>query len=254
MGNSPARGTTLTFAVVLLLAQACFAQHKIPDTEKALFDSVNRERTARGLPALKWDEGLARAARKHAEVMAEENVVQHQLLGEPNLVTRAQNEGTGFSHITENIGKAVYAGEFHDGWMQSPGHRANILDEGVDSVGIAVVEGGEQLFGVEDFARSSALLSLREQERQISRLVASHGVHPLGSDNDARRSCESGRDYLGLKKPLYVAHYETANVSELPKDLVKQLETGRYGTAAIAACSRKDAAGLAGYRIVVFLY
>lgn len=254
MEGSPARGTVLAFAAVLLIAQACFAQQKIPSTEKVLFDSLNRERTARGLPALKWDERLARAARKHAEVMAEENIIQHQLPGEANLVTRAQNEGVGFSHITENIGKAVYAGEFHDGWMQSPGHRANILDENIDSVGIAVVEGGELLFGAEDFARTSAPLTLREQEKQIRQLIASHGLRPLGSDDDTRRGCESGRDYLGIKKPLYVVHYETANIGELPKELVKQLDTGRYGTAAVAACSRTSEAGPAGYRIVVFLY
>ena len=70
------------FAVAVLLVRACPAQQKISDTEKLLFDAANHERTARKLPPLKWDEALARAARKHAELMAEQDLLEHQLPGE----------------------------------------------------------------------------------------------------------------------------------------------------------------------------
>ena len=149
--NSLGNIAALTFAFLCLSSHACLAQERISDAEKLLFDSVNRERAARELPLVKWDEGLARAARKHAELMAEQYVVLHRLPGEADLATRAREAGVSFSHITENIGMAAYAGGFHDGWMHSPGHRANILDAVIDSVGIAVVDGGEQLFAVEDF-------------------------------------------------------------------------------------------------------
>jgi uncharacterized protein YkwD len=143
------------------------AQERISDTEKLLFDSVNREPAARELPLLKWDEGLARAARKHGKLMAEQNLLLHRLPAETDLPTRAREAGVSFSHIAENIGMAAYAGGFHDGWMHSPGHRANILDAAIDSIGIAVVEGGEELFAVEDFARVVTLLSIEEQENRI---------------------------------------------------------------------------------------
>ena len=69
--HSLGRRVALTFAAFLcLFSDACLAQGKISDAEKLLFDSVNRERAAKELPLLKWDEGLARAARKHAELMA----------------------------------------------------------------------------------------------------------------------------------------------------------------------------------------
>jgi len=45
-----------------------------------------------------------------------------------------------------------------------PGHRANILDPRIDSIGIAVVDGEERLFAVEDFALAVESLSLEEQE------------------------------------------------------------------------------------------
>ena len=143
--NSLWRGTAEILALVWFFSSVCAAQQKIPDTEKLLFDSANHERAATHLPALKWDEGLARAARKHAELMAEQDLLEHRLSGEPDLPTRARDAGASFSHITENIGMAATAEKFHDGWMQSPGHRAHIRDADSASGGIAVAEGSAAL-------------------------------------------------------------------------------------------------------------
>jgi len=252
--HSLGNGAVLAFAFVCLFSHACLAQERISDTEKLLFDSVNRERAAKELPLLKWDEGLARAARKHAELMAEQNLLLHRLPGEADLTTRAREAGASFSHITENIGMAAYAGGFHDGWMHSPGHRANILDAAIDSIGIAVVEGGEQLFAVEDFARIVTLLSIEEQEKRIAKLFAARGLRLVQIGDDALRSCELDRDYVGSSKPRYVAHYETPNISQLPERLEKELQSGRYKAAAVGACPPRKSSGSAPFRIVVMLY
>jgi len=244
----------LTFAFVCLFSRAGLAQEKISYAEKLLFDSANRERTAKELPLLKWNEELARAAHKHAELMAEQYLVQHQLPGEADLATRAREAGVSFSHITENIGMAAYADKFHDGWMHSPGHRANILDAGSDSVGISVVEGGEQLFAVEDFARVVTLLSIEEQEKLIGKLLAARGLRLLKIGDDARKSCELDRDYAGSSKPKYIAHYETPYISELPESLEKELQTRRYKSAAVGACQPRKSFGAAPFRIIVMLY
>ena len=252
--NSPGHRAALTFIFVCLFSHAGLAQEKISYAEKLLFDSVNRERTAKDLPLLKWNEELARAARKHAELMAEEYLVLHQLPGEADLATRAREAGVSFSHITENIGMAAYADRFHDGWMHSPGHRANILDAGSDSVGIAVVEGGEQLFAVEDFARVVTLLSIEEQEKQIGRLLAARGLRLLKIGDDARKSCELDRDYAGSSKPKYIAHYETPHISQLPEGLEKELQSKRYKAATVGACPPRKSRGVAPFRIIVMLY
>ena len=137
-GNFLRYTAMLTFAFALLLSPSSMAQQKIvAGTEKLLFDSANRERGARGLPLLTWDEALARAARKHAELMAELDVLAHQLSSEPDLVTRAWEARAKFSRITENIGGGEDPSKFHDGWMHSAEHRANILDTAVDCIGIA---------------------------------------------------------------------------------------------------------------------
>src|SRR5262245_49867964 len=228
-------------AFVLLFLPFCLSQErKIPDSAKALFDSANRERAAKHLPALKWDEALARAARKHAELMAEQDLLEHRLSGEPDLPARAHEAGASFSHITENIGMAVSADKFHDGWMNSPGHRANILDADSDSVGIAVVEGSEELYAVEDFSRAVVSLSLGEQEKRVGELLTSRGLKLLDLENDARKSCELDRDYVGNSKPKYIAHYEAPDLSQLPDTLEKEIQSHRYKSAAVGACRQKE--------------
>lgn len=244
----------LAVGLISIFCPALGAQQKIPDVEMALYNSLNHERAARKLAILKWDEGLSRAARKHAELMAEEDVVLHQLPGEPDLITRAQDAGARFSHITENIGRSADASQFHEGWMQSPGHRANMLDEGIDSVGIAVVDTGKDLFAVEDFSLANVSLPLAEQEKQIAALIAARGLRLLGVDSDTRTSCGLDQDYKGSKKPRYVAHYETPVLSPLPDKLDKELRSQRYKAAAVAACASKDPTGPARFRIVVLLY
>jgi cysteine-rich secretory family protein len=244
----------LTFAFVLLFSHACLAQEKIPDSERLLFDSVNRERAARELLPLKWDESLARAARKHAELMAEDYLVLHRLPDEADLMTRARDAGARFSHITENIGMATSAGGLHDGWMHSPGHRANILDAAIDSIGIAVVESGEEFFAVEDFARAVQPLSIEEQEKRIGELIAARGLRLLKIGDDARKSCELDRAYVGNSKPRYIAHYETPELSPLPESLEKEIQSRRYKSAAVGACSQKESSGFARFRIIVLLY
>ena len=243
------------FAIAFLLARDGGSQQKIPDTEKRLFDSANRERAERKLPLLKWDEGLARAAHKHAELMAEHDLLEHQTPGEADLPTRAHEEGASFSHITENIAMGASAEKFHDGWMHSAGHRANILDTEVDSVGIAVVEGEVDLYAVEDFAHAVAPLSIDEQEKRVGEVLAARGLRLINIGSEARKSCELDGDYLGSTKAKYVAHYETPNIAQLPGTMQKEMQSRHYKAAAVGACLPKKAAGgFTRYRIVVLLY
>jgi len=243
-----------TFAFIFFFAHPCLCQQKISDAEKLLFDSVNRERVERKLTPLKWDEGLARAARKHAEQMAEHDLLEHQVPGEADLATRAQEEGASFSHITENIAMGVSADKFHDGWMHSPGHRANILDAESDSIGIAIAENETELYAVEDFAHAVKVLSIEVQEKRVEGLLIARGLRLLKIGDDARKSCEVDQDYVGNSKAKYIAHYETPNISQLPEALEKEILSRRYKSAAVGACPQKGPARFTRFRIVVLFY
>lgn len=244
----------LTLAFVFLLSPPCIAQQTLTGTEKLLFDAANRERGTRDLPLLTWDEALARTARKHAELMAELDVLEHQLSGEPDLVAQAWKAGARFSRITENIGRGEDPSKFHGGWMHSAEHRANILDSKVDSIGIAVVQGIGRSFAVEDFARAVKSLSLDEQEMQVEQLIAARGLRLRRIGVDARKSCELERDYAGRTTPVYVEHYETPDISQLPENVEQEIRSHRYKSAAVGACPERDSSGFTRFRIVLLLY
>jgi uncharacterized protein YkwD len=143
----------LASLVCLVLLSAAWAQPASAGAERVLLDSVNHERRAQGLPALRWNEALADAAQRHAQEMARQDSVSHTLPGEPSLASRATKAGARFSWISENIVQSTSAAGAHEQFMKSPNHRANILDVDMDSVGIGIAERHGQVFVVEDFAK-----------------------------------------------------------------------------------------------------
>lgn len=227
-------------------------EKKALGAEQGLMEAVNRERKERSLSILKWDEGLARAAHKHAELMAEQSVLEHQLPDEPELAVRAHDAGARFSHITENIGMADLASKFHEGWMHSPGHRANILDPQIDSIGIAVVEGEEHLFAVEDFALAVEALSFEEQQERVVALLKARGLSAR-STNDAAKNCEAYKQSFETQKRGYITQYETPDLSRLPKDVERELQRGHYKSATVTACPQKETIGFTSFRIIILL-
>jgi hypothetical protein len=189
--------------------------------------------------------------------MAEENLLVHQLPDEPTLATRARAVGAAVSRVRENIASGVDAGLFHNGWMGSPGHRANILDPDVDSVGIAVIlsEDNGEFFAVEDFGQSVKALSVETQEKQVATLLAARGLRLVNIGNDARNTCKLADGHVGKRRPRYVAHFETPDLSRLPERLEEALlNSHRYVSAAVGACPPSSSSEFTLYRIAVLLY
>ena len=122
--------------------------------ERDLFDYANHERSAQGLPALRWDNALANAAQKHAAIMAQQGSLSHQFPGESSLPSRAAHSGVRFVWLAENVAQGPSAQLIHAEWVKSPNHRANLLDRDMDSIGIAVAERDGQWFAVEDFSKA----------------------------------------------------------------------------------------------------
>jgi len=143
------------FAVSLLFS--CISVVAQPKSEMAgqqLFQAINRERAANGLPPLKWDDALANAARQHAELMAEQKSLSHGFLGELSLPSRATRAGARFSWLSENVAAGPNAENISEQWMQSPNHRANLLDADMDTIGAGAVERNGVVFAVADFSKA----------------------------------------------------------------------------------------------------
>jgi uncharacterized protein YkwD len=146
--------TASLLAISLLLSAAGLAQNKAASPEKELFNATNRERLARGLSALQWNDALAVAARKHAGEMAHKAALSHQFPGEPSLPSRVKQAGAHFVWLSENVALGPSPSVIHAEFVKSPPHRANILDTDRNVMGIGIVERNGQLFAVEDISQA----------------------------------------------------------------------------------------------------
>ncbi|EAY23980.1 hemopexin repeat-containing protein [Microscilla marina] len=107
--------------------------------EKEVLRLVNVERKKRGLQPLTWNTKMARAARYHAADMAHDNYFDHASYDRGGqkvcaTFTRIRKFGSGSA---ENIavGGSTPAGTMRQ-WMNSPGHKRNILSKGSKSLGV----------------------------------------------------------------------------------------------------------------------
>lgn len=147
--------------------------------ERAIFDLVNAERRQRGLTELEWDDQLAELAREWSRRMADRGQLEHQD------AERMLERSDGFVAVGENIFRATGgapASTIHVGWMRSDGHRANVLREGFDRLGVAVVCAGDgHVWATQRFGRT-AVAGRPGRDRDIppeQPIVAEPGQGPV---------------------------------------------------------------------------
>lgn len=146
---------------------------ELEPTDAAVFslELVNRARGAEGLERLEIADAPMMAARRHAEAMARQDFYSHKGLNGSTPRSRfLQVGGSGSALVAENIARCTGCAEpideravrnLHRGWMESPGHRGNILREGMTGYGFAAAytEGGDgrsRRYAVEVFAGAGA--------------------------------------------------------------------------------------------------
>jgi uncharacterized protein YkwD len=244
----------LLLALVVSMPPKLRAGPPAASPERYLFDATNRERAARGLQQLAWDNSLSTSARQHAEQMAERGELSHQFPGEPGLEARAKNAGANFIALAENVALAPTVSDLHTEWMNSPPHRANLLDPNSNSIGIAVIARGGELYAVEDFSHAVPALTIDQQEDRLGALVIARDLQLLSGHEEARRACVSGREPQGGTRAYYFMRYDTASLDDFPDALNRVIASGRYREAAVGACAADRSDGFGGYRVAVLLY
>jgi len=248
------KSAALVLAALILLPYPAFSQGVPSGPERILFDSANREREAQGLTALRWDDSLADAARRHAAVMAKRNTIAHQFPGEPDFSARAKAAGARFSAIAENVAEGPAAEDIHASWMKSPPHRRNLLDPELDSLGVAVASQDGQLFAVEDFSRAVSSLSLKEQESRVSALLEARRLRLHNDNDDARHACSSGAAAAGQRQAFYLLRYSATDLDKLPQPLEQKIQTGEYHEASVGACLPAKESPFSTCQMAVVLY
>ena len=110
-------------------------------TESRIFDQINAQRRQQGLPALVYNPNLDRMAKIQARNMARLQKMAHVLPDAdlPTLVDRARYVGYPYGRIAENVALGFPSAEtVVEGWMNSKGHRANILNRDLVETGIGM--------------------------------------------------------------------------------------------------------------------
>jgi hypothetical protein len=240
-------------ALLLLISARAGAQLQRNDSERQLFDALNRERSAQGLSALQWDNSLFKAARKHALLMLNLNMLEHQLPGESSLEARLAEAGARFSVIAENIAIGPNPQTIHTGWMNSPGHRKNILDPRLTSVGIAAVHGPGGLFAVQDFSHLVQDLSVEEQEQKVASLLIAEGFRSANATDGARKTCETDAGLAGTSARAMI-RFEATDLNKFPEEIERKIRSGPYTKASVGACRANAAGGFSHYRIAVLFF
>jgi uncharacterized protein YkwD len=138
--------TALSLVVAALVTGAATAgpagANSVEDTFTA---KLNYARASRGIPRLAVRSSLVTVAREQAQRMANRNTLYHN----PNLTTDVTN----WRWVGENVGYGPDALTVHVAFMNSPGHRANILDRDYTEVGIGAVVVDGRVWVAEVFRR-----------------------------------------------------------------------------------------------------
>jgi hypothetical protein len=240
-------------AFVFFFSTIANAQLQRNDSERQLFESLNRERTIQGLSPLRWDVALFKAARKHALLMLDLNSLEHQLPNEPGLEARLAEAGARFAVIAENIAFGQNPDTIHAGWMNSPGHKKNILDPRLTSVGIAAVRGPGGLFAVQDFSQLVPELTVEEQEQKVVSFLTARGFRLADATAGARKTCESDAGLSGTGAKSMV-RFEVPDLNNLPEELERKIRSGPLGKVAVGACHANGTSGFSRYRIAVLFF
>lgn len=124
----------------------------------AMLEQVNAERVEHGRGRVKRNGRLDLAAQRHAEDMLARGFFDHGSPEGKRPRDRAREAGYTPALVAENIAAGqTTVKEVVDGWMSSPGHRRNLLERGVDDLGVGLAIGkgrnGEQVIWVQLFGR-----------------------------------------------------------------------------------------------------
>lgn len=126
--------------------------NEIEKFEQECFQEINRQRAARGLKLLEFSKELLPIARSHSQRMAEDRFFSHTDMEGRTVRQRVSEAGIRWSTLGENL---AYSNGYINpvaasmrGWMDSPGHRDNILDSNFNrtAVGVWISDNGTVYF------------------------------------------------------------------------------------------------------------
>lgn len=156
-------GVRVLGILAALAAPAAVAAAKPDDVRAIILLATNERRHAEGRPRLHADARLAKAAQAFAQHMADKDTLDHRAdRRDPG--DRAKAAGYRWCRVAENIAYEFRSSGFAarelaallvDDWMQSAGHRRNLLDPALADIGVGVAQSvkSRRWYAVQLFAR-----------------------------------------------------------------------------------------------------
>lgn len=128
--------------------------------EEAIYNKVNEERAKAGVPALTYNNTMQKYARIKSQDMGDNNYFSHEDLNGNLITTQMKNDGVSYkawgeniAYIGGNVSADALAQQFMTNWMNSSGHRANILSTNFSSIGVGVYKIGNKVYATQEFYR-----------------------------------------------------------------------------------------------------
>lgn len=126
--------------------------------EDEIFNATNAERQKQGLPALKRNSTANSYARSKSLEMLDLNYFDHKSPKNGYIQDIAKRDGWNYSRIGENIytmtggqASSISGASITNSWMNSEGHRKNILNSGYTDIGIGVTFRNGKLYATQIF-------------------------------------------------------------------------------------------------------
>jgi uncharacterized protein YkwD len=204
--------------------------------ERTMFERLNRDRKARGLPPLRFDERLSEIARHHSADMRDHHFFEHESPRTGSVDNRLDAAGYAFLTARENLSEAPDVERSQDGLLDSPPHYANIMSNDVTHVGIGIVEGGV----VDATNLTVTQVFARPAEHEMPEHAARRALDRLDRERTARQRSPAKRSRQLMQ--LAEKHLEDLDERASPESVeragqgvVKALEGKEAGSVMISA-------------------
>ena len=216
------RSLVLWLTIFVLVVGPAGATVSVDDLRSHALALVNDARRDQDLPALKDDEALTQAAQRHAEDMARRDYFSHVSPTGETIRDRYVAAGGAAGFVAENIAQCsncqpdrTQIEELHRGWMNSPGHRANILAHGLEGFGFGLAVKDSDLYAVQTFAGPGTTPGAEAEEETgplgvtgqlalavdlVNRERKKAGAKPLQGSKELSQALDSQAGGLNLQK------------------------------------------------------
>jgi len=174
-----------------------------PAHEQQVVELVNAARASNGLPPLKAVTNLVQAGRYHVTDLGQDNYFDHDSYdrsgGSLTYVcawsVRISSYYAGWQALAENVAAGYQTPQaVMDAWMNSPGHRGNILSSQAWELGVGYYEGSGSYgrYWVQDFGRRSGIYPLVINQEAKTTFSPHVTLYIYGSWAEVRLRNESG--------------------------------------------------------------